>query len=49
MAVLHIERFDDDLHKQLKALCAMEGKTIREKIIELVVAEVKRKGLGFRK
>ena len=49
MATLHIEKLNDDLHKQLKALCAMEGKTIKEKIVELIVMEVKRKKLGYQK
>lgn len=34
---------DDELHKQIKVLCAMEGKSIKEYIIELIEKDLEEK------
>ncbi len=44
MAVLNIREFPEDLMRQVKSKAALEGKTLKDFVIEVLSKEVKGKG-----
>jgi len=44
MATLNLKDVPDDLRNHFKAVCALQGKTIRDVIMELMQKEVERAG-----
>ena len=44
MATLNLRDVPDDLRNQFKAVCALQGKTIRDVIMKLMRKEVEKAG-----
>lgn len=44
MAVLYVRDLDDQLHREIKSIAALEGKSLQELIIELIKGKIKAQG-----
>ena len=42
---MRIRNIDEDVSRRFKALCQLEGKTLGEKLTELMNSELKKKGM----
>lgn len=40
MAVLYIRDLDDQLHREIKSIAALEGKSLQELIVELIKGKI---------
>ena len=41
MAVLYIRNLDNQLHKEIKSIAALEGKSLQDLIIELIKEKIR--------